>query len=32
VLDDMVRLAAATGEPERGHRLRDELAARIEAV
>ena len=32
VLDDLVELAAAAGEPARGERLRDALRGRIEAV
>src|SRR5918992_1791623 len=32
VLDDLVRLAEACGEPERGERLRDELRNRLGAV
>jgi iron complex transport system substrate-binding protein len=32
VLDDLVRLGEATGDPRRGERLRDELAARLARV
>ncbi|MGH2986384.1 MAG: cobalamin-binding protein [Solirubrobacterales bacterium] len=32
VLDDLLRLAEATGDPRRGERLRDELAARLDRV